>query len=94
MKKDIEINNVKLGMVLLDNNGNKFVVIDRNLNGNDDYYSSLKVISEKEYSNNKGKIVSEKDLKTKRLIDYDEYHKDYEICDKEYEIELERVFRF
>lgn len=94
MKEDIGINEVELGMVLLDKNGNKFVVIDRNLNGNDDYYSSLKVISEKEYSNNKGKIVSEKDLKTKRWIDYDEYHEDYEICNKEYEIELERVFRF
>ena len=49
MKDDISINEFKLGMMLIDKNNKKYIVIETDLNGEDDYWSRLKIVSEEEY---------------------------------------------
>lgn len=64
MSDNIPINEIKPGMVLSDNKNRRYMVIDTNLNGDDDYYSSFTVISEDEYMENKGKEIAKSKLKT------------------------------
>lgn len=94
MSENISINEVKIGMILADKKDNKFVVIDRNLNGDDDYYSSLAVISEEEYIKHKGNHVTKSDLKTFTWIEMTEYHKDFSNCGGLYNVSSEKVFSF
>ena len=44
MKDDISINEFKLGMMLIDKNNKKYIVIETDLNGEDDYWSRLKIV--------------------------------------------------
>ena len=58
MKDDISINEFKLGMMLIDKNNKKYIVIETDLNGEDDYWSRLKIVSEEEYVKNRNKNIS------------------------------------
>jgi len=92
---DIDINEVKTGMILIDNNGIKYVVIETNLNGDDEYFSRLRLISEEEYLQHKGKNISEEDLETSKWIEEFEYRREYKVCTDQYkEVNIERIFWF
>lgn len=94
MSDNISINQIKPGMVLSDEKDRRYVVIDTNLNGNDDYYSSLEVISEDEYIRNKGKEITKSKLKTLYWIEMTEYHREYKNCERKYKISSEKIFKF
>ena len=66
------INDIEAGMVLQDKRKSRFVVIETRLNGDDEFYSYLKVIPEDIYINNKEKMISEQELeKSIKLIEGD-----------------------
>lgn len=93
--RDIDINEVKSGMILIDNNEMKYVVIETSLNGDDEYFSRLRIISEEEYLQHKGKNISEDDLETAKWIEELEYRREYKVCVDEYEkVNVERIFWF
>ena len=75
MKDDISINEFKLGMMLIDKNNKKYIVIETDLNGEDDYWSRLKIVSEEEYVKNRNKSVTDGELKTSKWIDKFDYKK-------------------
>ena len=94
MSDNISINKIKLGMVLSDDKDRRYVVIDTNLNGDDDYYSSLAIISEDEYINNKGKEIAKSKLKTLYWLEMTEYHKEYRNCKEQYNVSSEKIYLF
>lgn len=91
--KSIYINDIEVGMVLQDNRKSRFVVIETRLNGDDEYYSYLKVIPEDIYVNNKGKMVSEQELRNviDRIESY-EFDRDYIVCDDIVEVQKAYLF--
>lgn len=91
--KDIYINDIKIGMVLQDKRKSRSVVIETYLNGDDEYYSYIEVIPEDIYLKNKGKMVSEKDLKKAiSCIESYEYYDDYVVCDDVVEVQKAYLF--
>ena len=94
MKDNIAINEYKLGMMLIDKNNKKYIVIETDLNGEDDYWSRLKIVSEEEYIVNRNKSVSEGDLKTSRWIDKFDYTKEFGNCDGIYNVHIEKRYVF
>lgn len=94
MADNISINKVKTGMILTNHKGKRYVVIDTLLNGDDDYYSCLDIISEEEYLDNKGKEISKKELKTFETIEMTEYHKNYKNCDDCCNVSSKIIYRF
>lgn len=94
MSDNIPINEIKPGMVLSDNKNRRYMVIDTNLNGDDDYYSSFTVISEDEYMENKGKEIAKSKLKTLCWIESHVYYEEYENCEEQYKISSEKIFMF
>lgn len=94
MINNISINKVKPGMVLANHKGKRYVVIDTLLNGDDDYYSCLDIISEEEYLNNKGKEISKEELKTFETIEMTEYYKYYKNCNDCYNVSSKIIYRF
>ena len=93
--KDITcLNNIEVGMILQDKRkSRRFVVIELNLNGDDEYYSRVKVIPEDTYIKNKGKTISEKELDVVYWIEQYEF-RDYIVCDDVLEIHTERMYSF
>lgn len=93
--KDIYINDVKIGIILQCNNkkSHRFVVIELDLNGDDDYYSRVKIIPEDIYNRYKGMTISEKELEG---IDWIERYnfKDYNVCDNILKIHTEKFYSF
>lgn len=93
--RDIDINEVKTGMILIDNSERKYVVIETNLNGDDEYFSRLRLISEEEYLQYRGNSIAEEDLETSKWIEEFEYRREYRVCVDQYkEVNIERVFWF
>ncbi len=93
--RDLDINEVITGMILIDNNENKFVVIETNLNGDDEYLSKLRIISEDEYLQYQGKAVNEERIETAKWIEEFEYRREYRVCEKQYaKVNTEKIFWF
>lgn len=91
----VNINEVKTGMILIDNDERKYVVIETNLNGDDDCFSRIRLISEEEYLQSKGKNIPEEELETSKWIEAFEYRREYQVCINKYEgVNVERVFWF
>lgn len=93
--KDIDcLNDVKVGMILQDKRkSRRFVVIELNLNGDDEYYSRVKVVPEDTYIKNKGKTISEKELEPVYWIEQYEF-RDYIVCDDVLKIHAEKMYSF
>ena len=94
MKDDISINEFKLGMMLVDKNNKKYIVIETDLNGEDDYWSRLKIVSEEEYIKNRNKSVTEGELKTSKWIDKFDYKKEFDSCDGICDVHIEKRYVF
>lgn len=92
--KNMYINDIEIGMVLQDKRKTRFIVIETNLNGDDDYYSILKVIPEDIYIKNKGKTVSKKELDDDiHLVECYEFNRgDYIVCDDVVEVQKAYLF--
>ena len=94
MKDDISINEFKLGMMLIDKNNKKYIVIETDLNGEDDYWSRLKIVSEEEYIKNRNKSVTEGELKTSKWIDKFDYKKEFDNCEGICDVHIEKRYIF
>lgn len=94
MSDNIYINEIKPGMILVNKKNKRYVVIDTDLNGDDDYYSRLAIISEDEYIKYKGKEVRQSTLETSCWLSKYDYQKYYKICDEQYNVSSEKMFRF
>ena len=94
MKDDISINEFKLGMMLIDKNNKKYIVIETDLNGEDDYWSRLKIVSEEEYVKNRNKSVTDGELKTSKWIDKFDYKKEFDNCDGICDVHIEKRYVF
>lgn len=91
----IGINEVVTGMILIDDNENRYVVIETNLNGDDEYFSRLRIISEDEYLQYQGKAVNEDQIQTAKWIEEFEYQREYRVCERQYaKVNTERIFWF
>lgn len=93
--KDITcLNNVEVGMILQDKRkSRRFVVIELNLNGDDEYYSMVKVIPEDTYIKNKGKTVSENELDTVDWVEQYDF-RNYIVCDDVLQVHTEKTYSF
>lgn len=63
------INDIAVGHVIKSNDNKNYVVLEINLNGEDDFYSTIRVIEEWEYEKNKGNSVAERELITAKWLD-------------------------
>lgn len=92
---DLDINEIVTGMILIDNNENRYVVIETNLNGDDEYFSRLRIISEEEYLLHQGKSIYEDQIQTAKWIEEFEYRREYRVCEKQYaKVNIKRIFWF
>jgi len=95
MTENIDINEITTGMILVDNNENRYLVIETNLIGDDEYFSRFRIISEKEYLQYQVKSVYEDQMKTAKWIEEYEYRREYRVSDDQYsQINIERIFWF
>ncbi len=94
MTENIDMNEIITGMILIDSNENRYVVIETDLNGDDEYFSRLRIISEEEYLQYRGKSVYENQLQTAKWIEEYEYRREYRISNECYkQVGIERMFK-
>lgn len=98
MKTIVSINNIKPGMVLLNEKDKRFVVVETDLNGDDNYYSRLLIVSESEFLAGNRVAISKDELISgvwsAKWIEAYEYNKYYSCCMEKYEITIKTIYTF
>lgn len=90
----LSINELRPGMVIANNKDERYVIVETNLNGEDDYWSSVRIITETEFQEKRGISVNVNDLLSARWIDKSEYMKEFHNCYDTHRVIVEKIFIF